>query len=65
MNEEKKLKKDLFDKLTESQKNLKNILYEAESIQSDTDRDNSLKEISDQIESAINQLKIISEEEYY
>ncbi len=63
MNEEKKLKKDLFDKLTESQKNLKNILYEAESIQSDTDRDNSLKEISDQIESAINQLKIISEEE--
>ena len=63
MNEEKKLKKDLFDKLTESQKNLKNILYEAESIQSDTDRDNSLKEISDQIESAINQLQIISEEE--
>ena len=63
MNEEKKLKKDLFDKLTESQKNLKNIWYEAESIQSDTDRDNSLKEISDQIESAINQLKIISEEE--
>tara|TARA_B100000123_G_C25524400_1_gene338147 strand:- start:81 stop:272 length:192 start_codon:yes stop_codon:yes gene_type:complete len=63
MNEEKKLKKDLFDKLTESQKNLKNILYEAESTQSDTDRDNSLKEISDQIESAINQLKIISEEE--
>ncbi len=63
MNEKKELEKDLFDKLTESQKTLKSILDETENIQSDIDRVNSLKEISDEIESVINQLKIISEEE--
>ena len=55
--------KDLFEKLTESQKTLKSILDETENIQSDIDRVNSLKEISKEIESVINQLKIISEEE--
>ena len=63
MNEKKELEKDLFDKLTESQKTLKSILDETENIQSDIDRVNSLKEISKEIESVINQLKIISEEE--
>ena len=63
MNEKKELEKDLFEKLTESQKNLKSILDETKNIQSDTDRLNSLKEISKEIESVINQLKIISEEE--
>tara|TARA_B100000941_G_scaffold284234_1_gene254740 strand:+ start:225 stop:416 length:192 start_codon:yes stop_codon:yes gene_type:complete len=63
MNEKKELEKDLFEKLTESQKTLKSILDETENIQSDIDRVNSLKEISDEIESVINQLKIISEEE--
>jgi len=63
MNEKKELEKDLFEKLTESQKNLKSILDETKNIQSDTDRVNSLKEISKEIESVINQLKIISEEE--
>mgnify|MGYP001387502218 FL=1 len=63
MNEKKELEKDLFEKLTESQKTLKSILDETENIQSDIDRVNSLKEISKEIESVINQLKIISEEE--
>jgi len=63
MNEKKELEKDLFEKLTESQKTLKSILDETKNIQSDTDRVNSLKEISKEIESVINQLKIISEEE--
>tara|TARA_B100000925_G_scaffold212745_1_gene162362 strand:+ start:299 stop:490 length:192 start_codon:yes stop_codon:yes gene_type:complete len=63
MNEKKELEKDLFEKLTESQKTLKSILDETKNIQSDTDRLNSLKEISKEIESVINQLKIISEEE--
>ena len=63
MNEKKELEKDLFEKLNESQKTLKSILDETENIQSDIDRVNSLKEISDEIESVINQLKIISEEE--
>ena len=63
MNEEKELEKDLFKKLMESQKTLKNILDETKNIQSDIDRVNSLKEISDEIESVINQLKTISEEE--
>tara|TARA_Y100000768_G_scaffold350188_1_gene300242 strand:+ start:20 stop:211 length:192 start_codon:yes stop_codon:yes gene_type:complete len=63
MNEKKELEKDLFEKLTESQKTLKSILDETTNIQSDTDRVNSLKEISKEIESVINQLKIISEEE--
>ena len=63
MNENKKLEKELFEKLTESQKTLKSILEETKNIQSDIDRVNSLKEISDEIESVINQLKIISEEE--
>ena len=63
MNEKKELEKDLFEKLTESQKTLKSILDETKNIQSDIDRVNSLKEISKEIESVINQLKIISEEE--
>ena len=63
MNENKKLEKELFEKLTESQKTLKSILEETENIQSDIDRVNSLKEIFDEIESVINQLKTISEEE--
>ena len=63
MNENKKLEKELFEKLTESQKTLKIILEETKNIQSDIDRVNSLKEISDEIESVINQLKTISEEE--
>ena len=63
MNEKKELEKDLFEKLTESQKTLKSILDETENIQSDIDRVNSLKEISDEIESVINQLNLISEEE--
>jgi|TARA_B100000401_G_C52741592_1_gene688656 hypothetical protein len=63
MNENKKLEKELFEKLTESQKTLKSILEETKNIQSDIDRVNSLKEISDEIESVINQLKTISEEE--
>ena len=63
MNEKKELEKDLFEKLTESQKTLKNILNETQNIQSDKDRVNSLKEISDEIESVINQLNLISEEE--
>ncbi len=63
MNEKKELEKDLFEKLTESQKTLKSILDEIKNIQSDIDRVNSLKEISKEIESVINQLKIISEEE--
>ena len=54
---------ELFEKLTESQKTLKSILEETKNIQSDIDRVNSLKEISDEIESVINQLKTISEEE--
>tara|TARA_B100000214_G_scaffold326379_1_gene264386 strand:- start:339 stop:530 length:192 start_codon:yes stop_codon:yes gene_type:complete len=63
MNENKKLEKELFEKLTKSQKTLKSILEETKNIQSDIDRVNSLKEISDEIESVINQLKTISEEE--
>jgi|TARA_B100000161_G_scaffold236940_1_gene187053 hypothetical protein len=63
MNENKKLEKELFEKLTESQKTLKSILEETKNIQSDIDRVNSLKEIFDEIESVINQLKTISEEE--
>ncbi len=63
MNEKKELEKDLFEKLTESQKTLKSILDEIKNIQSDIDRVNSLKKISDEINSVINQLKIISEEE--
>ena len=63
MNENKKLEIELFEKLTESQKTLKSILEETKNIQSDIDRVNSLKEISDEIESVINQLKTISEEE--
>jgi len=63
MNENKKLEKELFEKLTESQKTLKSILEETKNIQSDIHRVNSLKEISDEIESVINQLKTISEEE--
>ena len=63
MNEEKELEKNLFEKLTELQKTLENLLYETKNIQSDIDKKNSLKEISDQIESVISQLKIISEEE--
>jgi len=63
MNENKKLDKELFEKLTESQKTLKSILEETNNIQTDTDRVNSLKEIFDEIESVINQLKTISEEE--
>ena len=63
MNENKKLEKELFEKLTESQKTLKSILEETKNIQSDIDRVYSLKEISDEIESVINQLKTISEEE--
>ena len=63
MNENKKLEKELFEKLTESQKTLKSILEETKNIQSDIDRVHSLKEISDEIESVINQLKTISEEE--
>ncbi len=63
MNKNKKLEKELFEKLTESQKTLKSILEETKNIQSDIDRVNSLKEISDEIESVINQLKTISEEE--
>ena len=63
MNEEKELEKNLFEKLTEFQKTLENLLYETKNIQSDIDRVNSLKEISDEIESVINQLKTISEEE--
>ena len=63
MNENKKLEKELFEKLTESQKTLKSILEETKNIQSDIDRVNSLKEISDEIESVIYQLKTISEEE--
>ena len=63
MNENKKLEKELFEKLTESQKTLKSILEETKNIQSDIDRANSLKEIFDEIESVINQLKTISEEE--
>ena len=63
MNEKKELEKDLFEKLTESQNTLKSILEETKNIQSDIDRVNSLKEISDEIESVINQLKTISEEE--
>tara|TARA_Y100001970_G_scaffold255921_1_gene333117 strand:- start:382 stop:573 length:192 start_codon:yes stop_codon:yes gene_type:complete len=63
MNEEKELEKNLFEKLTEFQKTLENLLYETKNIQSDIDKKNSLKEISDQIESVISQLKIISEEE--
>ena len=63
MNEKKELEKNLFEKLNESQKTLKSILEETKNIQSDIDRANSLKEISDEIESVINQLKIISEEE--
>ena len=63
MNENKKLEKELFEKLTESQKTLKSILEETKNIQLDIDRVNSLKEISDEIESVINQLKTISEEE--
>ena len=64
MNENKKLEKELFEKLTESQKTLKSILEETKNIQSDIDRVNSLKEIFDEIESVINQLKTISDEEY-
>ena len=63
MNENKKLEKELFEKLTESQKTLKSILEETKNIQSDIDRANSLKEIFDEIDSVINQLKTISEEE--
>ena len=63
MNENRKLEKELFEKLTESQKTLKSILEETKNIQSDIDRVNSLKEIFDEIESVINQLKTISEEE--
>tara|TARA_Y100000817_G_scaffold141284_1_gene110708 strand:- start:240 stop:431 length:192 start_codon:yes stop_codon:yes gene_type:complete len=63
MNENKKLEKELFEKLTESQKTLKSILEETKNIQSDIDRVNSLEEIFDEIESVINQLKTISEEE--
>ena len=63
MNENRKLEKELFEKLTESQKTLKSILEETKNIQLDIDRVNSLKEISDEIESVINQLKTISEEE--
>ena len=63
MNENKKLEIELFEKLTESQKTLKSILEETKNIQSDIDRVNSLKEISDEIESVIYQLKTISEEE--
>ena len=63
MNEKKELEKDLFEKLAGSQKTLKSILDETKNIQLDTDRLNSLKEISKEIESVINQLKIISEEE--
>ena len=63
MNENKKLEKELFEKLTESQKTLKSILEDTKNIQTDTDRVNSLKEIFDEIESVINQLKTISEEE--
>tara|TARA_B100000927_G_scaffold258731_1_gene227336 strand:+ start:530 stop:721 length:192 start_codon:yes stop_codon:yes gene_type:complete len=63
MNEEKELEKNLFEKLTEFQKTLENLLYETKNIQSDIDKENSLKEISDQIELVISQLKIISEEE--
>ena len=63
MNENKKLEKELFEKLTESQKTLKSILEETKNIQTDTDRVNSFKEIFDEIESVINQLKTISEEE--
>ncbi len=63
MNKNKKLEKELFEKLTESQKTLKSILEETKNIQTDIDRVNSLKEISDEIESVINQLKTISEEE--
>ena len=63
MNENKKLEKELFEKLTESQKTLKSILEETKNIQSDIDRVNSLKEIFDEIDSVINQLKTISEEE--
>ena len=63
MNENRKLEKELFEKLTESQKTLKSILEETKNIQTDTDRVNSLKEIFDEIESVINQLKTISEEE--
>jgi len=63
MNENKKLEIELFEKLTESQKTLKSILEETKNIQTDTDRVNSLKEIFDEIESVINQLKTISEEE--
>ena len=63
MNENKKLEKELFEKLTESQNTLKSILEETKNIQSDIDRVNSLKEIFDEIESVINQLKTISEEE--
>ena len=57
MNENKKLEKELFEKLTESQKTLKSILEDTKNIQTDTDRVNSLKEIFDEIESVINQLK--------
>ena len=63
MNKNKKLEKELFEKLTESQKTLKSILEETKNIQSDIDRVNSLEEIFDEIESVINQLKTISEEE--
>ena len=63
MNENKKLEKELFEKLTESQKTLKSILEETKNIQTDTDRVNSFKEIFDENESVINQLKTISEEE--
>ena len=63
MNENKKLEKELFEKLTESQTTLKSVLEDPKNIQSDIDRVNSLKEISDEIESVINQLKTISEEE--
>ena len=63
MNEKKELEKDLFEKLTESQNTLKSILDEIKNIQSDIDRVNSFKKISDEINSVINQLKIISEEE--
>ena len=37
MNENKKLEKELFEKLTESQKTLKSILEETKNIQSDID----------------------------
>ena len=63
MNEKKELEKDLLEKLTESQETLTSILDEIKNIKSDIDRVNSLKEISKEIESVINQLKIISEEE--